>query len=199
MNSLSPFKEIGIFHVFKAPQTPIGTLNAEGFKEEVKSLLAQGKKFIAADLNAFDFLYSDAYNAFISPLKEFEALGGVFGLLTENPSVADHLSKLLVNPAIAIFESEAAIRIGSDKLTTFAQALAPEEPAAAKPAETGSFPQEEEPAEPETDIPALETPQTSPIIPETFLTDEDSARSKLPWVILIALIAAATAVFLFVR
>ncbi|MDR1759590.1 MAG: STAS domain-containing protein [Fibrobacter sp.] len=199
MNSQCPFREIGLFHVFSAPQTPIGTLNAEGFKEEVRNLLAQGKKFIAVDLNAFDFLYSDAYNAFISPLKEFEALGGVFGLLTSSSSVADNLSKLLVNPAIAIFENDDAILSGSNKLIAMTQALAPEEPAAEETPKTAT--PVEKPAEPKTEraqkIEVAE--ETPPITPEILLTDDDSPRSKLPWVILIALIAAATVGFLLIR
>lgn len=203
MNLQNHSREVGIFQVFSAPKSPIGTFDSEGFKEKIRFLLAEGKKNIAVDLSALDFLYSDAYNAFIASQSVFEKEGAILGLLTENRSISDNLSKLHFNSSIFIFQNETEILEFSEKLfSAKSEIITHEMEDALLSPET--VPEKEPPVSCSAE--RVESPHAvsgeesfeNQIIPETFLVDEPGRRFW-PWVLLITLMAAFTIFFLLYR
>ena len=74
MPQLKNYREVGIFDLLSAPLNPIGAFDAEQFKKDVRALLAEktDEKYLAVDLSGLDFVYSDAYNAFIQFQQEME-------------------------------------------------------------------------------------------------------------------------------
>ena len=60
MSELSNYRAVGLFDLVSAPVTPIGSFDAEQFKQDVKPLLEKGSAFIGVDVTGLDFLYSDA-------------------------------------------------------------------------------------------------------------------------------------------
>ncbi|SHL18712.1 STAS domain-containing protein [Fibrobacter sp. UWEL] len=102
------YREVGIFDLLCAPLNPIGAFDAEQFKKDVLELLSEksDEKFLAVDLSGLDFVYSDAYNAFIQFQEEMESRGGQFALLTSNKIIIDGLKKAGLDKRFQILASE---------------------------------------------------------------------------------------------
>ena len=109
MPQLKNYREVGIFDLMSAPLNPIGAFDAEQFKKDVRALLAEktDEKFLAVDLTGLDFVYSDAYNAFIQFQQEMEDRKGLFAVLTNNQTIIDGLKKAGLDKNIRVFAFEA--------------------------------------------------------------------------------------------
>ncbi|MBR4559472.1 MAG: anti-sigma factor antagonist [Fibrobacter sp.] len=122
MPQLKNYREVGIFDLMSAPLNPIGAFDAEQFKKDVRALLAEKKeeKFLAVDLTGLDFVYSDAYNAFIQFQQEMDDRQGLFAVLTNNQIIIDGLKKVGLDKSIKVFSYE------SDMMSFSLHAQAPE-------------------------------------------------------------------------
>ena len=109
MPQLKNYREVGVFDLISAPLNPIGAFDAEQFKKDVRALLAEKKdeQFLAVDLTGLDFVYSDAYNAFIQFQQEMEDRRGMFAVLTNNKIIVDGLRKAGLDKNIKVFAQEA--------------------------------------------------------------------------------------------
>ena len=109
MPQLKNYREVGVFDLISAPLNPIGAFDAEQFKKDVRALLAEKKdeQFLAVDLTGLDFVYSDAYNAFIQFQQEMEDRKGLFAVLTNNKTIVDGLRKAGLDKNIKVFALEA--------------------------------------------------------------------------------------------
>ena len=122
MPELKNYREVGIFDLMSAPLNPIGAFDAEQFKKDVRALLAEKKdeKFLAVDLTGLDFVYSDAYNAFIQFQQEMDDRHGLFAVLTNNQTIVDGLKKAGLDKNVRVFAFEA------DMMSFSLQASSPE-------------------------------------------------------------------------
>ena len=122
MPQLKNYREVGIFDLMSAPLNPIGAFDAEQFKKDVRALLADKKdeQFLAVDLTGLDFVYSDAYNAFIQFQQEMDDRNGLFAVLTNNQTIIDGLKKVGLDKNIKVFSYE------SDMMSFSLHAQAPE-------------------------------------------------------------------------
>ncbi|WP_298769180.1 STAS domain-containing protein [uncultured Fibrobacter sp.] len=109
MAQLKNYREVGIFDLISAPLNPIGAFDAEQFKKDVRALLDEksDERFLAVDLMGLDFVYSDAYNAFIQFQQEMVNRGGLFAVLTNNKVIVDGLKKAGLDKSIKVFAFEA--------------------------------------------------------------------------------------------
>ncbi len=125
MPQLKNYREVGIFDLLSAPLNPIGAFDAEQFKKEVRELLneKQEELFLAVDLMGLDFVYSDAYNAFIQFQQEMAGRGGMFAVLTNNRTIVDGLKKAGLDKSIRVFSQE------TDMMSFSLHAQVPQQPA----------------------------------------------------------------------
>jgi len=109
MPQLKNYREVGVFDLISAPLNPIGAFDAEQFKKDVRALLDEktDEQFLAVDLTGLDFVYSDAYNAFIQFQHEMAGKGGMFAVLTNNKIIVDGLKKAGLDKTIRVFAYEA--------------------------------------------------------------------------------------------
>lgn len=109
MDQLKNYREVGNFDLLSAPLNPIGAFDAEQFKKDVRQLMAEkpDEKFLAVDLTGLDFVYSDAYNAFIQFQQELASREGIFAVLTNNKIIVDGLKKAGLDKTIKVFAFEA--------------------------------------------------------------------------------------------
>ena len=145
MPQLKNYREVGIFDLLSAPLNPIGAFDAEQFKKDVRALLAEktDEKFLAVDLTGLDFVYSDAYNAFIQFQQEMDDRKGMFAILTNNQTILDGLKKAGLDKNIKVFAYEADMMSFSLQASAPAESkpeveVAPEEPAAVASQNMGS-------------------------------------------------------------
>ena len=135
MNPLKNYREVGIFDLLSAPLNPIGAFDAEQFKKDVRALIDSNPddKFVAVDLMGLDFVYSDAYNAFIQFQQELSSKGGMLALLSNSKTIADGLMKAGLASKLKVFSFEAEMMSFSlhSHSPEQASAPAPEEPAVA--------------------------------------------------------------------
>lgn len=116
-------KNVGLFLVLPAPLNPIGAFDAESFKTKFRSLVDEnaGIQFVAVDLSGLDFVYSDAYNAFMQVHQELSNRDGLFAVLADKESLANSLKKVGLERFIRIFRSKedmaAYVRVNAPKLT----------------------------------------------------------------------------------
>lgn len=124
MAQLKNYREVGIFDLISAPLNPIGAFDAEQFKKDVRALLDEkcDEQFLAVDLTGLDFVYSDAYNAFIQFQQEMANRGGLFAVLTNNNIIVEGLKKAGLNKSIKVFAFEA------DMMSFSLHAQAPAQP-----------------------------------------------------------------------
>ena len=109
MNPLKNYREVGIFDLLSAPLNPIGAFDAEQFKKDVRALIDANPddKFVAVDLMGLDFVYSDAYNAFIQFQQELSSKGGMLALLSNSKTIVDGLMKAGLASKLKVFSFEA--------------------------------------------------------------------------------------------
>ncbi len=131
MNPLKNYREVGIFDLLSAPLNPIGAFDAEQFKKDVRALIDSNPddKFVAVDLMGLDFVYSDAYNAFIQFQQELSAKGGMLALLSNSKTIADGLMKAGLASKLKVFSFEA------EMMSFSLHSQSPEESATAAPEE----------------------------------------------------------------
>jgi anti-anti-sigma factor len=106
MGELKNYREVGTYDVLNAPLNPIGAFNAEQFKKEVQDLIEQGSRNIVIDLGTLDFLYSDAFNAFMTIQTQLALKQGQFGILTADDDVTKSLEHAGVAGMVHIFRDE---------------------------------------------------------------------------------------------
>lgn len=109
MTQLKNYREVGIFDLLSAPLNPIGAFDAEQFKKDARQLIDNNPddKFVAVDLMGLDFVYSDAYNAFVQFQGELSGKGGMLALLSNSPSIVDGLKKAGLDRTLKVFSFEA--------------------------------------------------------------------------------------------
>ncbi len=105
---MADLKKVGLFILLPAPLNPIGAFDAEVFKAYFHSVIASNSKvkFVAVDLSGLDFVYSDAYNAFMQFHQELLKRKGTFAVITNKESLAKSLKKVGLERFIRIFKSE---------------------------------------------------------------------------------------------
>lgn len=101
-------KNVGLFLVLPAPLNPIGAFDAERFKSNFRTIMSYdaGFRFVAVDLSGLDFVYSDAYNAFMQCHQELSNKNGAFAVLADKESLSNSLKKVGLERFIRIFMSE---------------------------------------------------------------------------------------------
>jgi len=109
MTQLKNYREVGIFDLLSAPLNPIGAFDAEQFKKDARKLIDDNPddKFVAVDLMGLDFVYSDAYNAFVQFQCELSGKGGMLALLSNSATIADGLKKAGLDRTLKVFSFEA--------------------------------------------------------------------------------------------
>ena len=109
MADLKNYREVGVFDLLSAPLNPIGAFDAEQFKKDARELIDAhpDDKFVAVDLMGLDFVYSDAYNAFIQFQKELSEKGGMLALLSNSATIMDGLKKAGLANKLKVFSFEA--------------------------------------------------------------------------------------------
>ena len=189
-------KNVGLFLLLPAPLNPIGAFDAETFKANFRAVMTANDdaKFIAVDLSGIDFVYSDAYNAFMQFHQELAKRNGTFAVLADRESLVRSLRKVGLERFIRIFMS-------ADEMAAYAPIE--QNAAVLEPVEK---PVAEEPAKPEVPKtqaepqPAPETPvaaHTEPrILDKNPLVDVSSSKGSLVTVIILLLIVIAVVSYL---
>ena len=128
MPQLKNYREVGIFDLMSAPLNPIGAFDAEQFKKDVRELLSEktDEKYLAVDLTGLDFVYSDAYNAFIQFQQEMDDRKGIFAVLTNNQTILVGLKKAGLDKSIMVFAYEEDLMSFSLQAQSPAAAAEPE-------------------------------------------------------------------------
>lgn len=190
-------KNVGLFLLLPAPLNPIGAFDAETFKANFRSVIVANSdaKFIGVDLSGIDFVYSDAYNAFMQFHQELSKRNGVFAVLADKESLAKSLKKVGLERFVRIFSSEADMA----SYATVEQKAAVSEPSL-KPE---TIPQPETVPQPQTPAPApapvaesKPQPVESKILDKNPLEEEPSSKSYVVVVILLLLIVIAVVSYL---
>ena len=190
-------KNVGLFLLLPAPLNPIGAFDAESFKAIFRTAMAENDevKFIGVDLSGIDFVYSDAYNAFMQFHQELSKRNGTFAVLADKESLAKSLRKVGLERFIRIFMS-------ADEMVAYAP-VAPEPAPAAVEA-----PVAPEPAPAPASVPVSEPAPEAPVVPQPQppepkildsnpLVDEaPSSKGTLIAVVVLLLIAAAVVSYL---
>ena len=137
MTQLKNYREVGIFDLLSAPLNPIGAFDAEQFKKDVRKLIDDNPddKFVAVDLMGLDFVYSDAYNAFVQFQSELSSKGGMLALLSNSPTIADGLRKAGIDRSLKVFSFDAEMMSFSLHSHRPADAAPAQEAAPAAPVE----------------------------------------------------------------
>jgi len=202
-------KNIGSFLVLEAPLNPIGAFDAETFKANFRSLIDSNAdvQYVAVDLSGLDFVYSDAYNAFMQFHQELSNKNGLFAVLADKESLANSLKKVGLERFIRIFSSEedmaAYVPVNASKISMTppkneTELKSPNIPATPKP----------DVASPAASVvPVTESAPATPVVPENKpvfqgldtnpLEDESSSSGGCIFAVVILLIAIAVAAYFF--
>ena len=187
-------KNVGLFLLLPAPLNPIGAFDAESFKAIFRTAMAENDevKFIGVDLSGIDFVYSDAYNAFMQFHQELSKRNGTFAVLADKESLAKSLRKVGLERFIRIFMS-------ADEMAAYAPVS--ETPVAPAPAsEPAPAPVASQPAPapvPEAPVVPQPQPPEPKILDSNPLVDEaPSSKGTLIAVVVLLLIAAAVVSYL---
>jgi len=199
-------KNIGSFLVLPAPLNPIGAFDAEAFKASFRSLVDANAEalYIAVDLSGLDFVYSDAYNAFMQCHQELSNKNGLFAVLADMDSLASSLRKVGLERFIRIFSKEedmaAYVPVNASKISKTppkneTDLKSPNIPAATTTEAAASV------------APVTESAPATPAVPENKpvfqgldtnpLEDESSSSGGCIFAVVILLIAIAVAAYFF--
>lgn len=202
-------KNIGSFLVLPAPLNPIGAFDAEAFKASFRSLVDANAEalYIAVDLSGLDFVYSDAYNAFMQCHQELSNKNGLFAVLADMESLASSLRKVGLERFIRIFSKEedmaAYVPVNASKISKTppkneTDLKSPNIPAAATT---------DAAAPAASEAPVAETASATPAAPEKKpefhgldknpLEDESSSSGGCVFVVVVLLIVIAVAAYIF--
>ena len=199
-------KNIGSFLVLPAPLNPIGAFDAETFKASFRSLVDANAEalYIAVDLSGLDFVYSDAYNAFMQCHQELSNKNGLFAVLADMDSLASSLRKVGLERFIRIFSKEedmaAYVPVNASKISK----TPPKNETDLKSPNISAAPKTEAAA---PEAPVTETAPATPAAPEKKpefqgldknpLEDESSSSGGCVFVVVVLLIAIAVAAYFF--
>ena len=189
-------KNVGLFLLLPAPLNPIGAFDAESFKAIFRTAMAENDevKFIGVDLSGIDFVYSDAYNAFMQFHQELSKRNGTFAVLADKESLAKSLRKVGLERFIRIFMS-------ADEMAAYAPVVPESAPVAPVPAPAAvEAPVASQPAPapvPEAPVVPQPQPPEPKILDSNPLVDEaPSSKGTLIAVVVLLLIAAAVVSYL---
>ena len=191
-------KNVGLFLLLPAPLNPIGAFDAESFKAIFRTAMAENDevKFIGVDLSGIDFVYSDAYNAFMQFHQELSKRNGTFAVLADKESLAKSLRKVGLERFIRIFMSADEMAAYAPVSETPVAPAAVEAPVAPEPAPTPASVPVSEPA-PEAPVVPQPQPPEPKILDSNPLVDEaPSSKGTLIAVVVLLLIAAAVVSYL---
>jgi anti-anti-sigma regulatory factor len=191
-------KSVGLFLLLPAPLNPIGAFDAETFKASFRDVLAANAdaKFIGVDLTGIDFVYSDAYNAFMQFHQELSKRNGTFAVLADKESLAKSLRKVGLERFIRIFMSADEMAAYAPVSETPVAPAAVEAPVASQPAPAPASVPVSEPA-PEAPVVPQPQPPEPKILDSNPLVDEaPSSKGTLIAVVVLLLIAAAVVSYL---
>lgn len=207
-------KNVGQFIVLKAPLNPIGAFDAETFKSGFRSVVEANAeaKFVGVDLTGIEFVYSDAYNAFMQLQQELSSKGGTFAVIADKESLVNSLKKVGLDQYIQIYSSEESMVASSspaaevsaapseevssepDIVLDDSDALVESEPDESESHETGVS--ETKPRELETQAPAA--PISKPkILDKNPLEDEPSSNGCSGVVVIVFILIAVLLPLLF--
>ncbi len=202
-------KNIGSFFVLDAPLNPIGAFDAETFKANFRSLVDSNAdvKYVAVDLSGLDFVYSDAYNAFMQFHQELSNKNGLFAVLADKESLANSLKKVGLERFIRIFSSEedmaAYVPVNASKVSM------------TQPKNESDLKSPNIPETPKADVvapaapvaPVVDSASAAPAVPEKKpefqgldknpLEDESSSSGGCAFVVVALLIAIAVVAYFF--
>ena len=190
-------KNVGLFLLLPAPLNPIGAFDAESFKAIFRTAMAENDevKFIGVDLSGIDFVYSDAYNAFMQFHQELSKRNGTFAVLADKESLAKSLRKVGLERFIRIFmsadEMAAYVPVVPEPAPVSETPVAPaavEAPVASQPAPA---PVPEAPVVPQPQPPEPKILDSNPLVDEA-----PSSKGTLIAVVVLLLIAAAVVSYL---
>lgn len=197
-------KNVGLFLVLPAPLNPIGAFDAERFKSNFRTIMSHdaGFKFIAVDLSGLDFVYSDAYNAFMQCHQELSNKNGAFAVLADKESLLNSLKKVGLERFIRIFMSESDMAAFTPIDTSKDAAPSTAAPAVANP------PKKDPPTArvavvERIDPSAYETPVEKPapekpkVLDKNPLEDEEPSSKSTAFVVIVLLLIAITAAAYF--
>lgn len=197
-------KNVGLFLLLPAPLNPIGAFDAESFKAIFRTAMAENDevKFIGVDLSGIDFVYSDAYNAFMQFHQELSKRNGTFAVLADKESLAKSLRKVGLERFIRIFMS-------ADEMAAYAPVVPESAPVAPEPAPAAvEAPVASQPAPAPASVTVSEPAPEAPVVPQPQppepkildsnpLVDEaPSSKGTLIAVVVLLLIAAAVVSYL---
>ena len=195
-------KNVGLFLVLPAPLNPIGAFDAETFKARFREVMEEcaDAKFIGVDLSGIDFVYSDAYNAFMQFHQELSKRNGTFAVLADRESLAKSLKKVGLERFIRIFMSEADMAAYAPVEQMAAASVAPATPAAEEPAKPVAA-EPEKPADVATETAPASPVSQAPVAPKIMdtnpLVDEtQSSKGSLVAVIVLLIIVIAIVAYL---
>jgi anti-anti-sigma factor len=109
MDQIKQYREVGSFDVLNAPLNPIGAFNAEEFKKIARQMLDNGSRHVIVDLSGLDFLYSDAFNAFLVIRGELNAVQGSLGIVNCGDSVFQTLVNAGIDKQLHIYIDESSL------------------------------------------------------------------------------------------
>ena len=191
-------KSVGLFLLLPAPLNPIGAFDAESFKAIFRTAMAENDevKFIGVDLSGIDFVYSDAYNAFMQFHQELSKRNGTFAVLADKESLAKSLRKVGLERFIRIFMSADEMAAYAPVSETPVAPAAVEAPVAPEPAPAPasvpvSAPVPEAPVVPQPQPPEPKILDSNPLVDEA-----PSSKGTLIAVVVLLLIAAAVVSYL---
>ena len=187
-------KNVGLFLLLPAPLNPIGAFDAESFKAIFRTAMAENDevKFIGVDLSGIDFVYSDAYNAFMQFHQELSKRNGTFAVLADKESLAKSLRKVGLERFIRIFMSADEMAAYATVSETPVAPAAVEAPVASQPAPAPApAPVPEAPVVPQPQPPEPKILDSNPLVDEA-----PSSKGTLIAVVVLLLIAAAVVSYL---
>ena len=187
-------KNVGLFLLLPAPLNPIGAFDAESFKAIFRTAMAENDevKFIGVDLSGIDFVYSDAYNAFMQFHQELSKRNGTFAVLADKESLAKSLRKVGLERFIRIFMSADEMAAYAPVSETPVAPAAVEAPVASQPAPAPApAPVPEAPVVPQPQPPEPKILDSNPLVDEA-----PSSKGTLIAVVVLLLIAAAVVSYL---
>ena len=200
---MADIRSVGLFILLPAPLNPIGAFDAESFKASFRSVMEENAKakFIAVDLSGLDFVYSDAYTAFMQFHQELSKRDGTFAVLASKESLAKSLKKVGLERFIRIFMNEADMYsykpIEKAKASTPVEKVEKPEPTIVPEINTEPKPVPQPESAPEPVVTPAVQPAEPRILDKNPLVDETpSSKGSFITVIVLLLIVIAVVSYL---
>ena len=186
-------KSVGLFLVLPAPLNPIGAFDAERCKSNFRTIMDHdsGFRFVAVDLSGLDFVYSDAYNAFMQCHQELSNKNGAFAVLADRESLSNSLKKVGLERFIRIFMSET-------DMAAFAPIEVPKDTNPSKPVSKDpptarvAVVEKIDPSAYEKPVEEKPAPVEPKVLDKNPLEDEEPASKSTAFVVIVLLLIAIT-------